>query len=49
MGLSEDELLKYMTRMRKIRSSPSKRTEEEVIVSAVLYSLDNIHIRDDIY
>jgi hypothetical protein len=49
MGLSEDELLKYMTRMRKIRSSPSKGTEKRVIVPVVLYLLDDIHIRDDIY
>ena len=49
MGLTEDELIKYMTRMRKIRSGPLKGTEEEVIVPVVLYLLDDIHTRDDIY
>ena len=49
LGLSEDDLLKYMTRMRKIRSGPLKGATEEVIVPVVLYLLDDIHARDDIW
>ena len=50
LGLREDELLKYMTRQRKIRSGPLTGTVEEVIVPVVLYLLDDIHTsRDDIY
>jgi hypothetical protein len=49
LGLSEDDLLKYMTRMRKIRSGPRKGATEEVIVPVVLYLLDDIHARDDIW
>jgi len=49
LGLREDELLKYMTRQRKIRSGPLTGTVEEVIVPDVLYLLDDIHTRDDIY
>jgi hypothetical protein len=47
LGLSEDDLLKNMTRMRKIRSGPRKGATEEVIVPVVLYLLDDIHARDD--
>jgi len=49
LGLREDELLKYMTRQRKIRSGPLTGTVEEVIVPVVLYLLDDIHTRDDMY
>ena len=49
LGLSEDDLLKYMTRMRKIQSGPLKGATEEVIVPVVLYLLDDIHARDDIW
>ena len=49
LGLSEDDLLKYMTRMRKIRSGLRKGATEEVIVPVVLYLLDDMHARDDIW
>ena len=49
LGLSEVDLLKYMTRMRKIRSGPCKGATEEVIVPIVLYLLDDIHAREDIW
>jgi hypothetical protein len=49
LGLREDELLKYMTRQRKIRSGPLTGTVEEVIVPVVLYLHDDIHTKDDIY
>jgi hypothetical protein len=49
LGLSEDDLLKYMTRIRKIRSGPLKGATEQVIVPVVLYLLDDIHARDDIW
>ena len=49
LGISEDDLLKYMTRMRTIRSGPRKGEKEEVIIPVVLYLLDDIHARDDIW
>jgi hypothetical protein len=49
LGISEDDLLKYMTRMRMIRSGQRKGATEEVIVPVVLYLLDDIHARDDIW
>jgi hypothetical protein len=49
LGISEDDLLKYITHMRMIRSGPRKGATEEVIVPVVLYLLDDIHARDDIW
>lgn len=49
LGLTEDELLRFMKRKRKIRSGPLKGMKQEVIIPVVLYLLDDIHIRDDIY
>ncbi len=49
LGLTEDELLRFMTQKCKIRCGPLKGMKQEVIIPVVLYLLDDIHIRDDIY
>jgi hypothetical protein len=48
LGLTEDELLKFMTRSRKITSGPLKDTVQ-VVVPVVLYELNGIHETDDFY
>ncbi len=42
-------LLQFMTRRCKICSGPLKGTEDDLIIPVVLYLLNDIHIRDDIY
>ena len=44
--LTEDDLLRFMTRQRKIRSGPLKGMNQKVILPVVQ---DDIIVRDDIY
>ncbi len=37
-GLTEGALLRFMTRMRKIRSGPLKGMKQEVMIPVVLYN-----------